>query len=132
MASYLELHPQEAHELMVPSGFKQCFVRKLERYLSNTQPVSTQDGTLELAYTKAHIFDTALPGEPKVVHNPHNKPAPSWRTLNSLLCKDLYDTLGADCVAPEYEDSKTGERFRLLSLKGMRSTVSSAWQPRTY
>ena len=44
VAQYLEKHPEMAHELMIPSGFHQCLIRRFERYLGGQEALSAQDG----------------------------------------------------------------------------------------
>ena len=44
VAQYLEKHPEMAHELMIPSGFTQRVLRRYERYLAGSEPLSKQNG----------------------------------------------------------------------------------------
>lgn len=131
MAEYLKLHPTEAHELMSPSGFTDRIVRRYQRYLSGSEPVSTQNGDADKARWMRECFDTLLPGKVKVVANPANEEAPTWHELNSFICKEATCTLDAEIMAPEYEDKETGERVRVVKYgKKMQSRSSLAFSNR--
>ena len=116
MAEYLKLHPEMAHELMVPSGFKQCLIRRYERYLSSTQMLSTQNGTAKKAQWDREIFDALLPSRVKVVRfSAEATRIPSWREICSYVCKNGNCTLDGEAMAPQYEYKETGERVRIVN-----------------
>ena len=108
-----------AHELMVPSGFKQCLVRQYERYLGGRQLLSTQNGAADESGWDSEIFDTMLPGRPRVVSNPKNKVEPTWRELNTFVCRDAVDTVTGEEMAPHYEYKGSGERVRIIRYNTM-------------
>jgi len=121
VAEYLKLHPEMAHELMVPAGFKECLVRRHERYLCSNRPLSEQDGSKEKARHEHECFDAILTGAPKVVANPDGRPAPSWREVNTFVCRNGHDTISGELMAPHYEDIATGERLRIINYGNMKS-----------
>ena len=122
MAEYLKLHPEMAHELMVPSGFKQCLIRRYERYLSGTQMLSTQNGAAKHGQWDKEIFDALLPEEVNVVGNPSGTTTiPTWRELCHFVCTNGTCTVDGEAMAPQYEYKATGEKVRIIKygmLKG--------------
>lgn len=101
---------------MSPSGFQPCLVRRYERYLSGTQPLSEQDGSLQEAQWEAELFDAAFPGSPHIVSNPRDLPPFTWRLLNVTICAYVNNTRVADVIAPEFEDTATGEITIVITL----------------
>ena len=126
VAAYLKIHPGEAHELMVPSGFKECMVRRYERFLSTESSLSSQNGALEEARWSQDIFDKMMPGSPVVVSNGQQLPTAevTWRQVNTLVCKNAHDTLSGDALAPQLEDIETGARIRTVKCEGLLGTSS--------
>ena len=126
MAEYLRLHPEMAHELMVPSGFKQCMVRRYERYLGGEKMLSIQIGAAEKARWDEEIFDAMLPGKPTVVSNPNNNKEPNWRELNDFVCRNGIDTMTGQIMAPHYEYRESGQRVRVISYRSMKGVTFSS------
>ena len=71
VAQYLELHPDMAHELMVPAGFKYRIVRRMERLLNNNKPFylqtdldkeATRNSDIVKSMMKGPVADTASAG----------------------------------------------------------------------
>lgn len=112
-----------AHELMVPSGFKQCMVRRYERYLSGEKMLSIQNGAAEKARWDEEIFDAMLPGKPTVVSNPNNKKEPNWRELNEFVCRNGIDTMTGEIMAPQYQYRESGERVRVINYQSMKGVT---------
>ena len=129
MAEYLKIHPDEAHELMVPSGFKQRLIRRFERYLSGSTPLSVQNSKLEEAQWDKAAFDALLPGSPMVVATPTCHPQPSWQEINRFICSNGIDTLSGEAMAPHYEYRDNGERVRILRYKDMESRLFPRFNP---
>lgn len=115
-----------AHELMVPSGFKDCLVRRYERYLAGTGLLCAQNGALDEACYKSEAFDALLPGTPKVHKNPKNATVPTWREVNTYVCGNAKDQLTGEAMAPHFEYVGTGQRVRILKYKtGIESMIFS-------
>lgn len=128
MAEYLELHPEMAHELMVPSGFTQCLIRRYERFLGGQAMLSTQNGAAEKHRWNEETFGALLPGNPAVVFNPSHIDEPNWRELNNFVCRNAVDQVGGEKMAPHYEYKETGERVRVISYRGMKGTSQTTSQ----
>ena len=124
VAEYLTLHPEEAHELMVPSGFTQRLIRRYERWLSEQTYLSMRNGKREEVQAINEAFDALLPGIPKLLKNPSCHPQPSWRDINTYICRNGVDTVSGEAMAPEYEYCETGARVRVLRYKDMEGDLS--------
>ena len=113
VGEYLKLHPEEAHELMIPPTSPEFWVRHCERLLVALGPICTETGVLDEAKLQARVFATLLPGKPKVISNPHDKPHPSWREVVGMIC----GSGGSDqpsYKALESENKVTGDRLRAV------------------
>lgn len=111
---------------MVPPGFKECLVRRYERYLATEYSLSSQNGDLEQARWKSNVFDATMPGLPQVIDADESKESVkvTWRDINSLVCRGAHDTLSGDKLAAQFEDPTTGESVRVVYYKGFNGSLS--------
>lgn len=98
-----------AHEFMVPSGFKQRLIRRYERYMGAEKDLAIQNGAANEAHANYATFDSLLPGQPTVIANPRNEPLPTWRQINTYVCRNGIDTISGERMAPQ---SSTRKRAR--------------------
>ncbi|KAI9872596.1 MAG: hypothetical protein M1830_001428 [Pleopsidium flavum] len=107
LGEYLKLHPEMAHELMVPSGFMERIPRHYERMLCGKQSLSSQNGMLEEARVNEEILGVMMNRPYKVLKNPTGAPEPKWYELVNHVHK-------TDEEASKYEHRETGELVRVI------------------
>ena len=112
VGEYLKLHPEMAHELMVPSGFKERIPRRYERMLAGERSLSSQNGLREEAKTNSQVLDAMLIGPRKFVGSHGRVTMPEWYELvNWVHSKD---------EAREFENLATGETIRVIAYKRLQ------------
>jgi len=123
VVQYLKLYPEMAYGLMVPSGLKQCLIRRYKPYLEGEIPLSSQIGAAEKAGWDHENFDALLPRKPNVFLNLKNEKEPTWQELNAFVCRVGVDTNSGLPMAPQYEYTTTGDRVRLISYGRVQSNI---------
>lgn len=100
---------------MVPSGFKQCLIRRYESFLGVTTPMSTQNGTARHPSWDIEIFEALVPGNLGVVVNLLDGEEPIWQAVNTSSRRNGVDTLSHDSPT-------SGERVGLINDRGVQGT----------
>ena len=109
---------------MVPLGFKQCLIRRHERCLAATTPISPQTGAAVEALWNREIFDVLLPGQPKLIMNLKSEKEPTWSELNAFVRRTGVDTVSGLKMAPHYEHKATRGRLRIIIYGRMQGDVN--------
>jgi len=117
VAEYLKLHPEMAHELMVPAGFKERIPRRYERMLSGEKSISSQNGMLDDARTNEEILKGMMDRPFKVLKNPTGAPEPQWYELVNWVHNH-------EDEARRYEHRETGELVRTIKYGRQESKLT--------
>lgn len=117
VAEYLKFHPEMAHELMVPAGFKERIPRRYERMLSGEQSLSSQNGMLDDARTNEEILKGMMDRPFKVLKNPTGAPEPQWYELVNWVYNH-------EDEARRYEHRETGELVRTIKYGRQESKLT--------
>lgn len=103
-----------AHELMVPSGFKDRIPRRYERMLAGERSLSSQNGSEEKAKRDNQVLNAMLTGPRKFVGPHEGVMVPEWHEL-------VHWVHNKDEEAREFENLTTGEIVRVIGYKQLRS-----------
>ncbi|MCJ1379771.1 hypothetical protein MMC17_002874 [Xylographa soralifera] len=112
LGQYLKLHPDMAHELMVPSGLKYRSVRRMERLLNNNVPLYIQTGLDKEATRNSEIIKGMMKGPLQILHRPDGVPDPEWYEIISHVHRDNNE-------AAQYENTTTGELTRVFTFRDL-------------
>ena len=113
VAEYLKIHPEMAHELMVPSGFRDRIPRRYERLLGSTKPLSLQTGLTEEAKRNEEIVEGMMKGPLKVLNRPEGAITPKWYEVINQVHAD-------DTEAAQFEHKVTGELVRVFGFRDLQ------------
>lgn len=110
-----------AHELMVPSGFKERTIRRYERMLCGERSLSSQNGLLDEAQMNEEIFTAMMHRPFNVLKNPEGVPQPSWYELVKHVHK-------ANDEARQFEHRETGDLVRVV-VYGSQESMPASFPP---
>ncbi|MCJ1390338.1 hypothetical protein MMC18_003197 [Xylographa bjoerkii] len=111
VGQYLKLHPDMAHELMVPSGFKYRIVRRMERLLNNNVPLYLQTGLDKEATRNSEIVQSMMKGPLKILDRSEGVPDPEWHEIISHVHRNNKE-------AAQFENTTNGELTRVFKFQG--------------
>ena len=120
----MKLHPEKAHELMVPSGSRECIPRRYERLLENTAPLYMQTGLNKEADRNGEILAAMMKGPLKVLNRQSGIGVPEWHEV----VRHVHES---DAEAAQYEHKVSGDLFRVLKFKDFTRKLCGVWLPFT-
>ena len=109
---YLKLHPDMAHELMIPAGFKYRIVRRMERLLNSSVPLYIQTSLDKEATRNSEKINRMMKGPLLILNRPDGVPNPKWYEIIAQVHRDNNEAL-------QYEKTTTGELTRVFKFRDL-------------
>ena len=113
----MTLHPDMAHELMVPSGSKERIPRRYERLLANPAPLHIQMGLNKVADRNREVLTAMMKGPLTVLNRGNGIDVPEWHEV----VRHVHEN---DAEAAQYEHKFTGDLMRVVKFKDLMRELS--------